>query len=307
MGLEAYFDDPCFSIPSMLECKTVSIHVRNVIFIGFILFYLYQFVALFTQYIKAHDASLRSAVYFWFFGFITVTTTQLILLNAREFEQSPLKTFCWSLSSGLDHFPFMFLMNYMLNSFEMCKIFPNLELKIIRIISYIIMFGGLIPPIVYISVPEDSSYDSTAKFIPHFVTCLITALSDTFFLYSMFRLFMSSPDVLKTYLSQKLLKTYQIGLIILSIILFLRTALLVVGCIPNYAYRLYFFAKDPSQDELFALDYCMVDFVVYVLPYVFLAFGVKLNISKSDGSDSEEFNDVKDQSFFAGEVKNHLD
>jgi hypothetical protein len=291
----------------MLECKTVSIHVRNVLFIGFILFYLYQFVALFTQYLKTRDPSLRSAVYFWFFGFITVTVTQLILLNAREFEQSPLKTFCWSLSSGLDHFPFMFMMNYLLNSFEIYNIFPALELKIIRIISYLIMFGGLIPPIVYISVPEDSSYDSTAKFIPHFVTCIITALADTFFLYSMFRLFMSNPDVLKTYMSPKLLKSYQIGLTILALILFFRNALLVVGCIPTYAYRLYFFAKDPTQDELFTFDYCMVDFIVYVLPYVFLAFGVNLNISKSDGSDSDDFNDVKSKSFFTEDIKKHLD
>lgn len=278
--MEAFFDDPCYSIPSMLECKTVSIHIRNVIFIGFMLYSLYNFVDTIRQYVGRKESKFLPAVLFWLFGFSNVLVTQIILLNAKEFEQSPLKTFCWSLSSALDHAPFMFILNYFYDSFKQ-SIQPSFLYGLTKVISYVIIVVGFIPSIVYISVPENSSYDSTEKFIPHLITCLMTAACDTFFLFAMFRLFLSKK--ISSFFDDKTFKRYRIGIISLSFVLFLRVALLLVGSVPHYSYRLFFFLKDPDNyQEIFAADYCAVDLIVYMLPYVFLAIILKTKSSVQD-------------------------
>jgi len=308
--MENFFSDPCFSIPSMLECKSLVLQIRTVVFISFILFYLYQFVSLFQIFFRSPQSSVRSAVYFWFFGFVTCITCQLILLNSAEFEQSPLKTFCWSLCSAFDHCPFMFMLNYLVNSYEVCQIFGNIELNIIHFISKVIVLVGFIPPIIYISVPEDSSYDSAYKFIPHFITCLMTAVSDTFFLYTMFRMFVTENAQLKPYLGNTIIKIYQRGLFILSFILFIRNGLLIVGAVPHYAYRLFFYTKDPdSMRQLFVADYCMVDFVVYVFPYVILAIGVNLNMDRMEDTESSDNHNsvIAEHSFFLNDTPKHDD
>jgi len=286
--MEDLLDDVCFSIPSQFDCHSTALYIRTVVFFIFIMYYLYQFVSIFKAFYLSRDQLLRSAVYFWFFGFITCITCQVLLINANEFDRSPLKTFTWSLCSGLDHCPFIFMLNFLVKSFEMCNIYYPGEIIFIRVFSVIILIVGFLMPIVYMLIPEKAHYDDIWYFIPHFGTCIMTAISDTFFLYSLFRMFYSETSTLHTYIGSKLMKTFQRGIIFLSFVLLFRNALLVIGSVPHFSLRMMIYYVNPERmRNIFVADYCLVDFMVYLLPYMILANGVSMNTQSGDDSESD--------------------
>ncbi|OHS99213.1 hypothetical protein TRFO_34355 [Tritrichomonas foetus] len=280
-------ENGCYTIPSLTSCYSVFLWIRTVIYLFIILSYSYQFLKSFPKLLRARNEVLKNEMLFWLFGIITCTLNQLITLMGENFQYSPLKLFTWSLSSAFGACPFMFTLRLMTISFQCFKVFSNIEYVFIYWFSRIIVFLEFIPPILTLIIPSDSTDVETLWL--HYMFCLILIIRDTFFLYTMFRLFFGSEKLVLGIIASRALKKFQIGLIIMTLILYLRGILFLIGCIPHYSLRLFYFPLNPARfSDLFTFDYCFTDLVGYALPYVLLAIGVSMNDKTYDQNDNSE-------------------
>lgn len=166
------------------------------------------------------------------------------------------------------------------------KIFFSQQSKsIISSISFLIIVLGFVPPLLYIIFPAQDDFN-VLHFSFDVLGNVFKFFSDFFFLFIAFRIFIISEKAVDEFIGTTLFQRCKYGLICLAVIMFLRESFMIEGIIYHYNYRIFHYPANPQSVTSFIFDYHSAEIVIYLLPYLFLAQGIKLNFKASLKSSS---------------------